>query len=192
MLEFFMGLDNYSKVNLIIALLSTSIFVIKLLLTFIGSDADFGDDISFNTDDSFNLISVQSVLAFLMSFSWIGLATKNEWNLGILTSLFIAGFFGFAMMFAMAYLMTQVKKLNKIPKRDLYECIGDYAKAYTSIKPREIGQVQVVVNGTLETINAINETDNTIESFDQVIITDIQNNMLVIRDCKGELLNGSN
>ena len=68
MLEFFNNL-NFSQICFYVAIFSTILFVVKMILFAIGGDSsdDMGIDIT-DTDASFSLISIQGILAFFMAF----------------------------------------------------------------------------------------------------------------------------
>ena len=175
---FFNALDSYAKVYFLIAVISTTIFVIKVILMFMGADDSL--DISDDSSDAFELVSIQSILAFLMGFGWIGLAARNEWGMNSILSLIVGGLFGFAMMLLVTFLMKQVKKLNKSAKFDINDCIGIIGKAYTDLKPDELGQVQVKVAGKLMIFDAINFTQEKIEFFAPIIVDKVDNNVLIV------------
>lgn len=190
------NIDIYSRVFLGIAAISTLLFVIKLLLMFIGGDVDTDIDTGtdfhhINSGNAFVLLSVETVLAFLMGFGWAGLAVKNDWHGGNAFSMLIAAGFGFAMMVFMAFLMMQIKKLNKTPKYDIYDCIGTIGTAYTELKPERIGQVQIVMAGQLKVLNAINKSKEIISSFSQIMVTNVENNMLIVSRYEGDSIDGN-
>lgn len=191
MLDLFNNLDNYSKFYFTIAIISTVVFLLKLLLMFVGGDSGLDGHINdldpnFEHDTSFTFLSTQSILAFLMCTGWIGLAAKAEWKLDGLLSVVAASVSGFLAMFLMAFLMTQVKKLNKNVKTDIKSCVGTTGKAYTKFFPRGSGQIQITLNGKLQTIDAINNTDEEIASFTQIIVTGIDNSTVLIASHKQE------
>ena len=166
-----------------IASFATVFFVIKLALFAItGGDtevqADF--DASTETDVAFDFFSIQSLLAFLMGFGWIGLACIRQWNLDMLLTALISVVFGLLMMFLSAYLMFCLKKLGKTVKKDFSKCIGMSAKAYTNFAPNSQGQIQIDFNGQLSIENAINSTDREIKAFSEVKIVKYEDNKLYI------------
>lgn len=166
-----------------IACFATILFIIKLALYSItGGDAEVHTDIdgSVETDVAFNFFSIQSVLAFLMGFGWIGLAGVKQWNMSTLHSALIATAFGLLMMTLSAYLMFCLKKLGKTVKKDYSTCIGKTAKAYTSFTPNGSGQIEIDFNGQLSIENAINTTDKEIKSFSEVKVIKFEDNKLYI------------
>lgn len=84
----------------------------------------------------------------------------------------IAVVFGLILMFSSAYLMFLIKKLNKRVVKNYAACVGKTAKAYTAFHPEGDGQIEVEVNGRLSIEKAVNTTQEEIEAFSEVKITD--------------------
>lgn len=189
----FENLDTYTKIYLLIALISTVVFILKFILMLIAGNQDTvidGDiqlnDMHVSSDSAFVLLSIESILAFLMGFGWSGIAFRNEWNLASIYSVPLAFIFGFIMMFFFAYLMMQVKKLNKVSSFDINECKGKIASAYTELKRDKMGQVKINASGKLRFLPAINRSTDIINAFSSVIVTDIEDNYLIVDEYKGE------
>ena len=165
-----------------IACFATLLFIVKLALySFTGGDTDINDaNGGVETDVAFNFFSIQSVLAFLMGFGWLGLAGIKQWHMSTLNSALVAAICGFLMMILSAYLMFCLKKLGKTVTRDYSECVGKMAKAYTSFAPNGSGQVEIDFNGQLSIENAINTTDREIKSFSEVKVVKFEDNKLFI------------
>lgn len=176
--------ENLIRTFKYIAVFSTVFFVIKFLIfSLTGGDStevssDF-DTIS-DTDSSFDFLSVQSILAFLMGFGWIGLAALTQWHLEIKYAILLAAFVGFIFMFMSAYLMLKVKALNQTVKLDYEKCLNTTGKAYTTIKPNSEGQIQIEINNKLSIMNAINSTDIQIEAFEQIRVVKVEEDKLYI------------
>ncbi len=177
---FFEYLDSYSKFYFIIASISTILFVVIMIMTFMGHDYSGQSSTEGFSTEAFELMSLQSILAFFMGFGWVGLAAKTEWDMSNGVSVIIAGLFGIAMMLFTSFLMKRVKNLNKQVQFDIKECIGIIGQAYTVLEPNKIGQVQIKVSGKLMTYDAINDTEETISSFSPIIVKEIDKNVLII------------
>ena len=107
--------ESVWKIYYYIALFSTILFVLKLVLfATVGGDtevaADFNSEV--DTDCSFNFISIQSVIAFFMGFGWMGYSALKQFELSQLISFGAAFGVGIIFMFLTAYLMFLVK--NKV------------------------------------------------------------------------------
>ena len=175
--------ESVWKIYYYIALFSTILFVLKLVLfATVGGDsevaADFNSEI--DTDCSFNFISIQSVIAFFMGFGWMGYSALKQFELSQLISFGAAFGVGIVFMFLTAYLMFLVKKLEKKVKKDKSTAIDQVGKAYTSFSPRSMGQIEIEINGQLSVVNAMNDTDEQINSFDVIKVTKVVDDMLYI------------
>ncbi len=176
-------LESIWKIYYYLAIFATIVFVIKLaLFALVGGDAEVAADFNseIDTDCSFNFISIQSILAFFMGFGWMGYAALKQFEFGQWLSIAIAIVVGFIFMFMTAYLMFLVKKLEKKVKKDKSTALNQVGKAYTKFEPQGSGQVEVEVNGQLSVVNAKNDSDEEINSFEYVRVTKIVDDILHI------------
>ena len=174
---------SLEQIYLYMGVFATVLFVLKMgMFMLLGGDvellADF-DSIS-ETDTSFNFLSVQSLLAFFMSFSWMGLTAVTKMNTTPIISALVAAVVGLIFMTVTAYLMFLIRKLDKKIVVKLEECEGKEAKTYTEFQPKGEGQVQLNVNKKLVTINATSLCDEKINSFTLVRVEKVENNKLYI------------
>ena len=79
-----------------------------------------------------------------------------------------------------AFLMSSLKKLNKVTISDLKTLIGQTGNAYTKFEPDGIGQIQIEFNGKLATLPAINKSNEHIEFTDVVKVMDVVDDILYI------------
>lgn len=166
-----------------ISLVSTGLFVLKMVifLLFGGeSEVDVDFDSYTDADPSFSFFSVQSILAFFMGLGWMGLLLIKQATINPLMMLLISFVSGVLFMFATAYLMFCIKKLNHNVKVDLNDYVGTEGKAYTSINPNTEGQIEVVINEKLVIMPAINISEEKIEAFAPIKIEKVENNKLYI------------
>lgn len=181
--------ENIVALFYYVAVFSTLVFIIKtLIFAFTGGDsevfADFNSE--FETETSFDFLSIQSILAFFMGFGWMGFTCLKQFGLGAKLSILSAFVFGLVLMFLSAYLMFLVKKLNKQVVKKYNECVGLTAKAYTSFAPKAEGQIEVLVNGKLSIENAVNDTDASIDAFKEVKVIKYENNKFYIEEKIGD------
>jgi membrane protein implicated in regulation of membrane protease activity len=167
----------------IIAVAATLFFALRLVVFNFFDFGDFGDDTShaMESDEVFSFLSLQSILAFLMGFGWIGLAAMREYHLDTLSSLALAFAAGALFTFLSALLMRQVKKLNKTTNINLSKCVDELGKAYTKFAPGGAGQIQITINGRLATTNAINIGDEEIEAFAPIKVAKVENNVIYVQ-----------
>ena len=160
----------------------TAFFIIKLLIfSLCGMDDGSGDLIGTDVDTEFNFISLQSIIAFLMGFGWLGYAAIKWGFSGKISVLFaLAG--GIILMALSAYMMFSMKKLNSTPKYDLSTCVDKTGTSYTKFEPKSLGKIQIEFNGRLQTFDAWNDTDNLIESFKQIKVTRVEADKIFVKE----------
>lgn len=174
---------NNEPIYTILALLGTTLFLLKTVMLFVGSDdggsdldgADLDDPSHVDGGESFTLVSVQSILAFFMGTGWIGLACREEWMLDGMTSVFIAAGFGFMMMLLSSYLTMKIKSLNATPNNQIdSSAIGLTGRAYTNIpeKGNGAGQVEITLNGKQQIIQAMSASES-IQAFTTVKVVNV-------------------
>ena len=162
----------------------TAFFVVKLLIfSLFGMDDGSGDLVGTDVDTDFNFISLQSIIAFLMGFGWLGYAAI-QWGFGGKVSILFAVLGGLILMALSAYLMFVMKKLNSTPKYDLKILTDKTGTSYTKFEPKSTGKIQIEFNGKLETFDAWNDTDENIESFKQIKVTRVEENKIFVREIK--------
>lgn len=168
-----------------LAWFATICFVIKLIIFSIFG-ADNGGDVApdFNadtaSDGTFGFLSLQSLLAFLMGFGWMGYAALQQFKLDQLGSFLSAFGVGLLFMLGTAYLMFSVKKLEKNVVKDKKTAIGKIGKAYTAFEPKGSGQIEIEIDGQFTVTDAVNNTDEKINAFEMVKVVKVENDMLYI------------
>ena len=167
-----------------LAWFATIFFVIKLLIFMVFGAGDSEVSADFNTetdtDASFSFISLQTILAFLMGFGWMGYAALQQFKLDQLGSFLSAFGVGLLFMFGTAYLMFSVKKLEKNVVKDKKTAIGKIGKAYTAFEPKGSGQIEIEIDGQFTVTDAVNNTDEKINAFEMVKVVKVENDMLYI------------
>lgn len=180
-------LDLMSQVYWVITVPSTVIFLLLLVLTIFGSDAD--TDIQTDLDHSFidgdgipfQFLSVKNIVGFFTLFGWSGLGFLSvgmaPWLVIILS--FICGFL---MMLAMAALFYFMSKLAESGNMNLKNAIGRSGDVYLTIPANRkgMGKVQVTVQGTLETLDAVTDDLEDIPTSALIQVKDVINNQILL------------
>lgn len=176
-------LNNMWQIYYYVACFATIIFAIKLIIfTFTGGGSEVSGDFNteFDADTSFDFISLQTILAFLMGFGWSGFAALKQFGISHLYAFLCAVGIGLIFMFVTAYLMFMVRKLEKNVKKDKTTAIGKTGKAYTKFEPNGSGQIEIEINGQLTIANALNTKDENIESFEMIKVIKVENDILYV------------
>lgn len=183
----------WSELNLIaqvywmITAPSTLIFIFLLLLTAFGSDADSDvhSDFSHSFADGdgvpFQLLSLKNIVGFFTMFGWSGLGFLSA-NMPIWLVIFLSLACGLIMMLAMASLFFLMSKLVESGNVNLRNAIGHSGEVYLPIPSNRqgIGKVQVTVQGTLQTLDAVTDESETISTSSLIQVTDVVNNQILL------------
>lgn len=171
----------------VLALVGSSLFILKLALTLLGgdadADADFDTDLSHagSSDSAFTFFSLLSILAFFMGAGWMGLAARLNWGLGGLSSSFASAGFGVAMMSFASVLSWGTRRLDKQIEYDVQTAVGRIARVYLTIPARGEGkgQVEVSVSGRRKILQAIS-TGPGIEAFRDVRVVEARDDEVLV------------
>ena len=167
-----------------LAIAMTVFFVAKLVIfSLFGMDDGSGDLVGTDVDTGFSFISLQSILAFLMGFGWMGYAAL-EWKFSALISVIFAIVGGLILMGISVWLVFLMRKLNSTPKYDLNSLVEKTGTSYTRFDSKGTGKIQIEFNGKLETFDAWNDTEEPIESFKNIKVLKIVDNKIFICEIK--------
>ena len=172
MFETFKSMDGMLQVYWILAAISSIIFIIQAIMTFIGFDADSDVDMSTAPDQipesgdaafdaaGFHLVSVKSVICFILGFGWTGVLCWNYIPNRVLLGL-LAVVVGLIFMSLIAFLLFQMMKLNRDNTFRVEQTIGLPADVYLRIPAnrKQTGKITVSLNGSTHELEAVSDTD---------------------------------
>jgi hypothetical protein len=172
-----------------ISIPASLVFVIQLVMTFFGSDADadgldaIGDaDLSVDSDSGvgFQFISLKNFVAFFTVFGWVGLACVYSEMAGWATVL-ISTVAGIIMMLIMASIYYFMGKLTESGTLNMKTAIGKTATVYLLIpeKRKATGKVQLNLQG-YRTLDAMTDDDEAIPTGAIVQVVDILNDEILL------------
>ena len=174
---------NVLSIYYYLAIFATIVFAIKLaIFTIFGFDHEVSGDFTaeIDADPSFNFLSLQAILAFLMGFGWAGYASLGQFKATVLISSIYAFITGLIFMAVTAFLMFSIRKLEKNVKKDKNSAVNKIGKAYTNFQPKGQGQIEIEINGQLSVAEAINLQDEEIKSFEQIKVVKVENEVMYI------------
>ena len=181
-------LDLITEYNfyLYVACTASALFGVKLILLLVAGVDDDGivdiDDTDLDLDgsESFKLISLQTILAFLMGFGWMGLALRYEQSLSSVWSAIGASVFGFVIMYAMAKATSYLRKLNS-PTATVMPKVNNIGQVYTPLAVTGTGdcrgKIELAVGDRLTIVDAV--AKEPIGSFEKVKVTSVVSPTLV-------------
>ena len=150
-------MDSLEKVLWTIALVSSLIFVVQTVMTFMGMDSDAdatgcGADIS--ADMPIELFTFRNFINFFLGFSWTAIAFYGHAGLALtIVSATIAGLLLVAAVMYMFYLMSRMEQSGNIDLKE--SAVGCKGTVYISIPERGIGKVQITIQGAVREYDAV-------------------------------------
>ena len=207
MSEWWESLTNIEQIFYVIAVVSTLILFIQLILNLIGLaghdvDMDVGhvdaidmpDDVAFEHPDlaqhssGLGLISYRTVTAFFVGFGWAGVVMlRSKAPVGL--SIPIAVFIGIFFVLVVFYLMREIYKLSETGNIDFRNAIGQTGTVYLPIPPKGkgAGQVQVKIQNRLRELSAVTNGDEELPARAPVkVVKLIGNTTLVVEKLEAE------
>ncbi|MBX3362180.1 MAG: NfeD family protein [Phycisphaeraceae bacterium] len=151
------------------AVAGTLIFILKLVLMFVGgetmeldTDIDSPSDGALDGSEStgaFKALSLQSIAAFCMGFGWGGLGVYHGLNAGIMMSIVGAIGGGVLMVWVLAMLLRGLLALQSDGTASMRSAMGVEGDVYVTVPSAGAGrgQVRIVVSGRQRIVNAITE-----------------------------------
>ncbi|MCF6184967.1 MAG: NfeD family protein [Bacteroidales bacterium] len=184
------ALSSLQKIHWAIALPSTTIFVIQLIISLtagvdsdLDTSADHNGDFSGDQDAGMHIFSVKSILAFLMFYGWGGLAAIDRgmhvwWGVsGISLAL------GLIMMLFTAWIFFMLLKLQSSGTLVMENALGKEAEVYLTIpaKKKGNGKVQIIIQEGYKTLDAVTEDTEDIKTGSFVEVIEVVNDTLVVK-----------
>jgi len=177
--SFWQELDTIQKIYWIIAIPSTVLFIIQLIITFLGFDHDsaMGGDSDLSVDGDHGIatqfFSVKNLVAFFTIFSWVGLGCLQS-GLSISVSIIISLLSGTAMVVIMATIFYYMTKLTDAGNLEIKNAIHKIGTVYLTIPAnrKAMGKVQVKVQG-LQTLDALTDDNDDLKTGSVVEVVGI-------------------
>lgn len=163
-----------------VALIGSGLFLIKLFAYLFGLESN--NDFDFSSH-SFEVFSLQSILATMMGLGWAGLALHYETSISEFFVLLCAICFGFSCGLFSSFLLFCAKKLNSIPTQSFPKNKMQGLVYLTIPQQKEgRGKIEIILNGKKMIIDALTNSNTPIKSFTVVKITDVLSSDLVVVD----------
>jgi len=194
-------MDSFTTLDLVFlgfACVGGILFIIRLVMMFVGLDADHGDvdvtapddlhvgdgDVGHagtESDISFTLLSFQGLTAFFMMFGLVGLAMSRGSGFGAMPSLMVGAAAGLSTVWIIGKLFKFFSSLQESGTMNLNSAIGTEGIVYLTIPEDQPGKVRLVVHGSLRVMDAVSESKTRIPTDSRVRVTGLVNeNVLVV------------
>ena len=169
------------------ALIGGVLFLLWFILLLLGGVAEgvfeglFGLEMDvMSSDGSFDAMTFQGVMAFMMFFGLAGLYTMNSDGSDSL-AIAAGGIAGGASMYGTGKIFQVFFALEASGNVEMSEAIGVRGSVYLRIPEDGIGQVQIELGGALKTYNAKSEDGQGISTGDFIEVVDTITSTLVVK-----------
>lgn len=185
MIEWFSNLEFFPKLYWSIALIGSLIFVIVMVMAFLGGDADdIGDldsDMDADIGAGFQFISFKNLVGFFTIFGWSGIACIDA-GLGTMPTVIISVISGLMMMLIMATLFYFIYKLSDSGTLNYKNAIDAVGEVYLTIGAdrSKIGKVSVNVQGSMRELDALTDSLTELKSGTVIKVVDVTANGILI------------
>jgi hypothetical protein len=162
-MEIFDNLEPLLRTFWFIAIPTSIIFIIQVIMTFMGVDATDGIEPDFNSnldgaDAPFQLFSLRNLINFLLGFSWTGISFFNIISNGpllILLSLAVGAFF----VYMFFLIIRQIQKLAEDNTFKITNTLHKTADVYLTIPGNKNGKgkIMISVKGAFHELDAMTE-----------------------------------
>lgn len=188
--EWWDALATPDKVYWIIAIAASVLFVILVILSLIGLDADtdVGADMDadadvddgYSVDPGFSMFSFRSIVAFFTLFGWTGVYLLDQGSsLGY--TLMISSGAGIMGMGVVAYMIFKFAQMEKSGTVNLINAIDQTGEVYLTI-PAQLGgegKIHVMIEGSLHEMDAKTEGQS-ISTGERIKVLELDNNGVMI------------
>ena len=192
MIAWFSALSGLEQAFAIAALVGSVVFVIQLVMMMIGADhgadahapgMELGHDVAHaDADVAFQILSVQSVTAFVMVFGFAGFAMSRGSGFGALPSLGVAFAAGLAAMWLVAKAFALFRQMQSSGTLDLRNAVGQTGRIYLGVKPDVPGKIEVAIQGRLQIFDATSETGEALPTDTRVVVVRVESqNIMVVK-----------
>ena len=192
--EFYSQLSGIEKMYLICAVFGGILFVVRLILQFVGGDsggdsdvgaaADVGDvdvdggfeDLDAGADDaylSFKILSFQGLTAFFMMFGLVGLAMKRQTEQSAASSLVAATAAGLGTVWLIGLIFRKAAALQASGNINLRNAVGQEGEVYLTIPADGTGKARVTVQERLRIYGAISKDKVEIATGQRVRVVEV-------------------
>ncbi len=185
MVEWYSNLELFPKIYWSIALLGSLVFLITMVLSFVGGDTDdIGDvdsDIEGDTGIGFQFITFKNLVGFFTLFGWSGIACIDAGFSKPLT-IIISIVCGLIMMGIMGAMFYYMNKLNHSGTLNFKNAVNAVGEVYLTVGANRssIGKAHVRIQGALRELEALTDADTDLESGSVIQVKEVTENGILI------------
>lgn len=156
------------------------LFVARFAMQLVGGgDHHDVDTHGADSDTSFKALSLQGFTAFFLMFGLVGLACLKSQTAQV-TAMAAASVAGLASVWVIAKIFGSMRRLESSGNLDLSKAIGQTGTVYLTIPASGTGQIQVSVQGALQTLSASSKHRADIPTGTLVKVTGILDGSILV------------
>ena len=172
------SLDIYLKIMWGIAIPFSVIFIIQMIMTFIGmgdqgelsGDADADSD----TGIPFQFFTFRNFVNFFLGFSWAGISLYDSFTSMVWLTL-VSVFIGLVLVAIVMALLYALSKTTQSGNIDIHHAIGCPATVYFTIPAagKGTGKIQMTIQQAVREYDAISEMDEPVRTGGMVRVKSV-------------------
>ena len=189
--EWYNALPSPLQVYWVIALVTSLVFLIQMVLTFIGigdadtdvdfggdadlgGDADFSDGDTLDTGGAMQLFTICNFINFLLGLGWGGVCLYSVIPNTIVLSL-VSILVGVLFVYIFLIIYRQLRKLERNGAYHIDDCVGQTVDVYLTIPANRsgMGKVQISFSGSVQELAALTDSDSPLRSGSKVRVTEV-------------------
>ncbi|MFA9396701.1 MAG: hypothetical protein ACERKV_00350 [Clostridiaceae bacterium] len=196
--EMWNNIGGFEKIFWIIAIPSTALFIVQMILLLIGLDHggdipdlediqevdgvdfDHSPNYDFNPNVPLKLFTIRNTIVFFTVFSWAGITgIRNDFSkIGVFVFAFVLSFIVVLILSFVFYLLLKLTQRGNV---NIKNAIGSEGIVYYTIprKNHGIGKVQVTFQGALREYEAITD-GREIKTGSSILVTGIKDDILIV------------
>lgn len=185
MSQLFAGMDTLLQGFWWVALISSLIFVIQMIMTFAGGghtdglSADFDGDLS-HAEAPFQMFTLRNLINFMLGFGWTGIAFYHSVDSKSLLIL-LAVIIGIVFVAIFFLIIRQILKLTEDNTFNIQYLLHKTGEVYLFVPAHMAGKgkVQISYKGSMHELDAMTEGVQ-LPSGSIVVVDRIEKNMLIV------------
>ena len=185
MLDWFSTLEWFPKIYWAIAIIASLNFIVSIVMSLIGGDADELSDVDAEIDGDtgigFQFITYKNLVGFFTIFGWSGIACIGE-GFSKPTTIIISLICGLIMMAIMAAMFYYMRKLSDSGTLDYKNALDQIGEVYLTVGANrsKIGKAHVRIQGALRELEALTDSETDLKTGTVIKVTSVTPNGILI------------
>jgi membrane protein implicated in regulation of membrane protease activity len=187
MVNAFANLNGFEIFFLLCAIVGGFFVLVKLIMQFIGADAEIDTDLDagidaqhVDSDIGFKVLSMHSLTSFLMMFGLVGLALYRQSQVGIFLSTLGASVAGLASVWVIGRIFASVGRLQSSGTLATASAVGSTGTVYLGIPQGGTGRVSINFRGRLREFDASAADGEAIATGTPVRVVRVDASVLIV------------